>query len=146
MVISLGIRPSICYGEMFQSSDEIHCGNGVLAFGTEEFRNLVLLNLEVEVGGPIASSWCGGNGSLGSSVADAVVKSVKIDIAIIGVVVVMIVFWGQVDIVTSGSGHFAVQSFKFSYLNSCGLSDPCCGVCDPVGIVVVLGAVLESAY
>ena len=90
---------------------------------------LFFFDPEVDIGGPIvASSWCGGNGSLGSSVAGAVVKSVKIDIAIIVVVVVVIVFWGQIDIVTSGSGHFAVQSFKISYVNSCSFSDPCCVV------------------
>jgi len=128
-VISLGICPSIGFGEIFQSSDEIRCGNGVLAFGTKEFRNLVLFDPEVEIGGPIvASSWCGWNGSLGSGVAGAVVVPVKIDIAIVVVVVIVIVFWGQVDIITSGSGHFAVQSFKFSYKNSCGFSDPCCGL------------------
>ena len=129
MVISLGIRPSFCFGEIFQSSDEVRGGNGVLAFGTKEFRNFVLFDPEVDIGGPIvASSWWGGNGSLGSSVAGAVVKSVKIDIAIIVVVVVVIVFWGQIDIVTSGSGHFAVQSLNISYKNSCCFSDPGCGL------------------
>jgi hypothetical protein len=104
--ISLGIRPSICFDEIFQSSDEIRCGNGVLAFGTEEFRNLVLLDPEVEICGPIASSWCGGDGSLGSGVAGAIVVSIKIDIAIIVGVIVVVIFWGPVDIVTSSSGHF----------------------------------------
>ena len=127
MVISLGIRPSICFGEIFQSSDEVRCRNGVLAFGTKEFRNFVLLDLEVEIGGPIvASSWCGGNGSLGSSVAGAAIKSVKIDIAIIVVVVVVIIFWGQIDIVTSGSGHFAVQRFLKSLCNSLRCCSACC--------------------
>jgi hypothetical protein len=102
VVISLGIRPSICFGEIFQSLDEIRCGNGVLAFGTEEFRNLVLLDPEVEICGPIASSWCGGDGSLGSGVTGAVVVSIKINVAITVGVVVMVIFWGQVVI-------FAVQ-------------------------------------
>jgi hypothetical protein len=106
VVISLGIHPSICFGEIFQSSDEICCGNGVLAFGTEEFRNLVLLDPEVEICGPIASSWCGGESSLGSGVAGAVVVSIEIDVAIIVGVVVVVILWGQVDIVTSSSGHF----------------------------------------
>jgi hypothetical protein len=126
-VIGLGIHPSIRFGEIFQSSDEIHCGNGVLAFGTKEFLNFVLLDSEVEIGRPIAPSCCG-SGSLGHGVAGTVVVPIEVDIAIIMVVVVVIVFWGQVDIITSGSGHFAVQSFKFYYLNSCGFSDPCCGL------------------
>jgi hypothetical protein len=109
-------------------SDEICCGNGVLAFGNKELRNLVLLDLEVEICGPIASSRCGGNGSLGSGVAGAIVVPIEVDIAIVVVVVVVIVFWGQIDIVTSVSGHFAVQSFKISYLNSCSFSDPCGGL------------------
>jgi hypothetical protein len=54
--------------------------------------------------------WCSGSG-----VAGAVVVPVEIDIAIIVVVVILIVFLGQVDVITSGSGHFAVQSFKISY-------------------------------
>ena len=49
MVIGLGIRPSVCLGQILKSSDEIRCGNGVLALGTKEFRNLVLLHSEVEV-------------------------------------------------------------------------------------------------
>jgi hypothetical protein len=147
VVVSLGIRPSVRFGQILKSSDEIRSGNGVLAFGTKEFRNFVLLHLEVEVRGPVASTWCGGNISLGRGVAGAVVVSIEIDVVITDVVIVVVVFWGQVDIVTSSSSHF--ESFKFSYLNSCGFSDPCCGVCDPMGViiyVVVLGAVLESAY
>jgi hypothetical protein len=66
---------------------------------------------------------------LGCGVAGAVIVPIKVDIAIVMVVIVVIVFWGQVDIVTSGSGHFAVQSFILSYLNFCGFfSDPCCGL------------------
>jgi hypothetical protein len=57
---------------------------------------------------------------LGCGVAGAIVVPIEVDIAIVMVVIVVIVFWGQVDIVTSGSGHFAVQSFKFSYLSFCG--------------------------
>jgi len=126
VVISLGICPSVRFGEIFQSSDEIRCGNGVLAFGTEEFRNLVLLDPEVEIGGPIVSCCCGGNGSLCSGVAGAVVMPVEVNIAIVMVVIVVIVFWGQVDIVTSGSGHFAVQSFLKSLRNSLRCCSACC--------------------
>jgi hypothetical protein len=106
VVISLCICPSICFGEIFQSSDEIRCRNGVLAFCTEEFLNFVLLDSEVEICGPIASSWCCGDGSLGSGVAGAVVVPIEIDVAIIVGVVVVVILWGQVDIVTSSSGHF----------------------------------------
>jgi hypothetical protein len=104
VVVSLGIRPLVCFGQILKSSDEIPSGNGVLAFGTKEFRNLVLLYSEVEVGGPVASTWCGGNISLGCGIAGAVVVSIEIDIAI--VVVIMVVFRGLVDIITSSSGHF----------------------------------------
>jgi hypothetical protein len=125
VVIGLCIRPSICFSEIFQSSDKIRCGNGVLAFGTEEFRNLVLFHSEVEICGTIASTCSSCRCSSGSGVAGVVVVPVEINVAIIMVVVTVVIFWGQVDIVTSISGHFAVQSFKFSYLNSCGFSDPC---------------------
>ncbi len=147
MVVSLGIRPSVHFGQILKSLDEIRSGNGVLAFGTKEFRNFVLLHSEIEVHGPVASPWCGGNISLGHGVAGAIVVSIEIDVVVTEGVVVVVIFWGQVDIVTSSSSHF--ESFKFSYLNSCGFSDPCHGVCDPVGVViyvVVLGAALESAY
>jgi hypothetical protein len=129
VVIGLCVHPPVSFGEILQSSDKICGGNGILAFGAKEFRNFVLLDPEVEIGGPIvASSSCCGNCSLGSGVAGAIIVPVEVDIAIVMVVVVVIVFWGQVDIVTSGSGHFAAQSFKISYLNSCGFSDPCCGL------------------
>ncbi len=70
MVVGLGVRPSFCFGQVLKSSDEIRSGNGVLAFGTKEFRNLVLLHPEVEIGGPIGScsSQCSGNVSLASGV------------------------------------------------------------------------------
>ncbi len=106
MVIGLGIRPSVCLGQILQASDEIRCGNGVLAFGTKEFRNLVLLHSEVEICGPIASTWCGGNVGMGSGVAGAVLVSIEIDVAIIVGVVVVVILWGQIDIITSSSGHF----------------------------------------
>jgi len=127
VVISLRVSPSVCFGKILKSSDEICCGNGILALGSEEFRNLVLLYPEVEIGRSI-SAWrcCGGGRACG--VASAVVVPVEIDIAIIVVVVVVIIFRGHVDIITSGSGHFAVQSFIFSYKNSYGFSDPCCGL------------------
>ncbi len=104
MVVSLGIRPSIRLGQILKSSDEIRYGNGVLALGTKEFRNLVLLHSEVEVRGPVASTWGSRDIRLGRSVASAVIVSIEIDVVI--VVVIVVVLWGQVDIVTSSSGHF----------------------------------------
>ncbi len=80
MVVSLGIHPSVCLGQILKLSDEIRCGNGVLALGTKEFRNFVLFHSEVKIRGPVASTWCGRNVSLGRSVAGAVVVSIEIDI------------------------------------------------------------------
>jgi hypothetical protein len=106
VVVSLGIRLSIRFGQILKSLDEICCGNGVLALGTEEFRNFVLLHSEVEICGPVASTWCEGNVSLGRGVAGAVIVSIEIDVAIIMGVVVVVILWGQIDIITSSSGHF----------------------------------------
>jgi hypothetical protein len=111
VVVGLCICPSVCFVEIFQSSDEISCGNCILALGTEEFRNLVLFPSEVEISGTIASTCSSCRCSLGSGVAGVVVMPVEIDVAIIMVVILVVIFWGQIDIVTSSSGHFAVQSF-----------------------------------
>jgi hypothetical protein len=124
VVVSLCIGPSVCLGQILKSSDEIRSKNGVLAFGTKEFWNFVLLYSEVEVCGLVASTWCGGNVRLGRGVVGVIVVSIEID-----VVIVVVILWGQVDVITSSSGHFCfAKSFKFSYLNSCGFSDPCCGL------------------
>ncbi len=107
MVVGLGICPLVRFRQILKSSDEICSGNGVLALGTKEFRNFVLLHSEVEISRPIASStWCGGNGgniSLGRGVASAVAIGVEVDVAIIEV----IILWGQIDIVGSSCsrGH-----------------------------------------
>jgi hypothetical protein len=105
VVVGLGIRPSIRFCQILKSSDEIRSGNGVLALGTKEFRNLVLLHSEVEICGPIACAWCGRNISLGRGVAGAVVLSIEIDVVL--VIVIMVIFWGQIDIVCSSCsrGH-----------------------------------------
>jgi hypothetical protein len=112
VVVGLGIRPSIRFGQILKSSDEIRSGNGVFAFGTKEFRNLVLLHSEVEVRGPIASTLCGDDISLGRGVAGAVVVAVvvaiEIDIVAAEGVIIMVILCGQVDIVTSSSGHFCL--------------------------------------
>jgi hypothetical protein len=97
-------------------SDEIRCGNGVLALGNEELRNFVLFHSEVEIRGPVASTWCGGNVSLGRGVASAVVVSIEIDIAIVVGVVIVVIHWGQVDIVTSSSGHFCCAKALYSLI------------------------------
>jgi hypothetical protein len=102
----LGIRPSIRLGQILQSSDEVRSGNGVLAFGTEKFRNLVLLQSKVEIGGTISSTLCGGDSCLRISVAGAVVMSIQIEVTIIMVVVAASILRSQVDIFTSSSGHF----------------------------------------
>jgi hypothetical protein len=96
--------------------DEIHCRNGVLALGTEEFRNFVLFHSEVEICGPVASTWCGRNVSLGRGVAGAVVVSIEIDIVTTEGVVVVVILWGQVDIVTSSSGHFCCAKALYSLI------------------------------
>ncbi len=110
MVVGLGIHPSVRFCQIFKSSDEICSGNGVLAFGTKEFRNFVLFHSEVEICGPVASSTlCGDDISLGRGVAGAVVVAIEIDIVSTEGVVIVVVLWVQVDIVTSSSGHFVLQ-------------------------------------
>ncbi len=126
MVVGLGICPLVCFSQILESSDEIRSGNGVLALGTEKFRNLVLLHSEVEVDGPIGSTtWGGGDVyvALACRVACAVIIGVDIDVGILEVVVL----WCQVDIVgsSSSSGHcccvealflLSRRSFSFSSL------------------------------
>ncbi len=126
MVVGLCIRPSVGLSQILESSDEIRSGNGVLAFGTKEFWNFVLLHSEVEICGPIGSTTWGGRDvylALAGRIACAVVIGVDIDIGILEVVVL----WCQVDIVGSGSssGHFCCvkalfllskRSFSFSSL------------------------------
>ncbi len=84
MVVGLGIRPSVCFSQILQSSDEIRSGNGVLALCTKEFRNFVLLHSEIEICGPVSSSaWGGGH----------------IDVALAGRVAgVVVVIGGDVDV------------------------------------------------
>ncbi len=126
MVVGLGVRPSVCFSQILKSSDEICSGNGVLTFGTKEFRNLVLLHSEVEIGGPIGSTTWGGRDvyiALAGRVTCAVVIGIDVDIGILEVVVL----WCQVDIVgsSSSSGHcccvealflISKRSFSFSSL------------------------------
>jgi hypothetical protein len=106
VVVGLGIRPLVCFSQILELLDEICGGNGVLAFGTKEFRNLVLLHSEVEICGPIGSTTRGGGDvyiALASHVTCAVVVGVDIDIGIFEVVI----FWCQIDVVSSSSrsGH-----------------------------------------
>jgi hypothetical protein len=100
VVIGLNVRPSIRFGEIFQSLDEIRRRDGIFAFGAEEFRNFVLCDSEVEIGRPIAPPPCCGSSGLGSGVTGAVIVPIEIDIAII-MVVVVIVLWCQVDVCRS---------------------------------------------
>ncbi len=108
MVVGLGVGPSVCSGQILQSSDEIRSGNGVLAFGTKEFRNFVLLHSEVEVCWSIGSSGSRSgrdvNVALACGIAGAVVVGGNVDVDVVEVVV----FRGQVDVIGSsvGSGHF----------------------------------------
>ncbi len=77
VVIGLGIRPSVCLGQILKSSDEIRSGNGVLALGTKEFRNLVLLHSKVEACRRV-SSCCGGDVPLTGSVPGVVIVGLSI--------------------------------------------------------------------
>ncbi len=102
MVKVLGVCPSVRFGQILKSLDEICSGNGVLALGTKEFLNLVLLHSEVEIGGTIGSSTWGGRDvhiALACRVASVVVIGVDIDVGILEVVVL----WCQVYIVSSRS-------------------------------------------
>jgi hypothetical protein len=124
MVVGLGVRPSVCFSQILKSSDEIRSGNGVLAFGTKEFWNLVLLHSEVEICGPIGSTTWGSRDvyvALVGRFACAVVIGVNVGI------LEVVVLWCQVDIVgsRSSSGHcccvealflLSKRSFSFSSL------------------------------
>ncbi len=106
MVVGLGVCPSVCFGQILKSSDEIRSGNGVLAFGTKEFRNLVLLHSEVEICGPVGScsSWCSGDVTLTGGVTRVIIVGVDVDVGVVEVVVL----WCEVDVVGSSvsGGHF----------------------------------------
>jgi hypothetical protein len=104
VVISLSIGPSVCFGKILKPSDKICCGNGILALGTKEFWNFVLLDPEVEIGRSI-TTWRRSCGGRASGVARVVIVPVEIHIGIIIVVVVLIILQSQVDIVTYSSGH-----------------------------------------
>ncbi len=111
MVVGLGIRPLVCFSQILEWSDEIRSGNGVLAFGTKEFRNLVLIHSEVEICGPVGSITRGGGDvyvalvdvALACCIAGVVVIGVDIDVGILEVVVL----WCQMDVVGSScsGGH-----------------------------------------
>jgi hypothetical protein len=119
VVVGRGIRPSVCFGQILKSSDEIRSGNGVLALGTKEFRNLVLHHSEVEICGPVASSaLCRDDISLGCSIARAVVVAIEIDIVSANGVVIVVVLRSQVNIVSSSSGHFCFAKALISLIKS----------------------------
>ena len=106
MVVGLGIRPSICLGQILQSSDEIRSGISVFAFGTKEFWNFIRFNSEVEISGPIGScsvsrgrAGCSWDGYPGSGVTSVVVVSFQQKVII--VIVRAIVLGSQVNVVTS---------------------------------------------
>ena len=105
MVVGLGVRPSVSFGQILQSSDVVRSGNGVLAFGTKEFRNLVLLHSKVEACRPVGSCrrWCGGDVPLSGGVPGVVIIGLDIDVGVVEVVVLR----GDVDVVGSGvsGGH-----------------------------------------
>ncbi len=75
MVVGLGVRPSVCFGQILKSSDEIRSRNGVLAFGTKEFRNFVLLHPEVEICGPVGAAAAGAAGMFPWPVVSPVLSS-----------------------------------------------------------------------
>ncbi len=87
MVIGLSVGPSVSFGEVLKSLDEIRGGNGILALCTNEFWYFVLLNPEIEIGSSITSCWCPSCGGRASGVAGVVVVPVEVDVVIIVVVV-----------------------------------------------------------
>jgi hypothetical protein len=97
VVVGLSVGPSVCFGEILKSSDKIRCGNGIFALGAEELRKFILLYPEVEVSRSITPSWCCSCGCRASGVAGVVVVPVEIDVGVIDVVIIVIIFWGQVD-------------------------------------------------
>ena len=105
MVVGLGVRPSVCLGQILQSSDVVRSGNGVLAFGTKEFRNLVLLSSEVEICGPVGpcSCWYGGDIPLSGGVAGVVIVGLDVDVSVVKIIVLR----SDVDVVGSSvsGGH-----------------------------------------
>jgi hypothetical protein len=60
-----------------------------------------LLNPKVEIGRSI-TTWCPFCGGRASGVAGVIVVPVEVDV---GIIIVVIIFRGKVDIVTSSSGH-----------------------------------------
>ena len=113
MVIGLGIRPLVCLCQILKSSDEIRCGNGVLAFGTKEFRNLVLLHSKVEAGRAVGScrGWRGGDVPLTGGVPGIVIVGVDIDIGVFEVVVLLSDFDVVGSSVSCGHSYFAEALF-----------------------------------
>ncbi len=149
MVIGLGFRPSVCFGQILKSSDEIRSGNGFLAFGTKKFRNLALLHSEVEIRGSIGSSGSRGGGdvyvALSGGVAGVVVIGVDIDVGIVEVVVLRC----QIDIIGSSVSRrylVLVEALNFFLRRSCFcfLTCPqivCFDLACIIGFVVISGAV-----
>ncbi len=152
MVIGLGVRPSVCFSQILKSSDEIRSGNGVLALGTKEFRNLVLLHSEVEIGRSIGSTtWSGGHVyvALACCIACAVVIGMYVDVGIVEVVVLR----GQVDIIGSSVSRrhrgfvealilFKKILFSFSFYSP---QIVCFDLAGVIGFVMVPGAVFLKA-
>ncbi len=126
MVVGLGVRPSVRFGQILQSLDEIRSGNGVLAFGTKEFRNLVLLHSEVEVRRSVCSSGSRGGRdvdvTLACGIAGVVVIGVYIDIGILEVIVLRARLMSSVPVLVAAI--FAVCKLYFSYKQMPGFSDP----------------------
>jgi hypothetical protein len=149
-VVGLGIHPSVCFSQILQSSDEIRSGNGVLALGTKEFRNLVLFHPEVEICGPVGScgSRCGGNVSLAGGATGVIIVGVDVNMGIVEVVVL----WCEVDVVGSSvsGGHFGLCVSFISLIKDASiflLQILCSDLVSIVGFVVLkalIDVVLEA--
>ncbi len=122
LVVGLSVWPPVCFCKILQSPDKICSRNGVLAFGSEKLRTLVLFNSEVEVGHSRSIS-CAAGGSRCS------IGVLVVAIVIVMVVFVVVVFAFNLDVISSNKGNFW-SSFVFLdkaihlFLHFCGFL--CC--------------------
>jgi hypothetical protein len=103
MVVGLSVGPSVCFGKVLQSSDEIRSQDGVLAFGDEEFWDLILFDPKVEVGGSRATCHSSGSGHPGCILVLVIASVVGVIITIIVVMVVRV----DLDVISSNKSHFS---------------------------------------
>jgi hypothetical protein len=106
VVVGLSIRPSIHLCQIFQSSNDVCGRNHILTFGAKEFRDLVLLSLEVEIGGANATGCSSGRGHTGCILVLVRVVA-SIDSIIVATVVVIVVLV-DLNVVSSNKSHFSL--------------------------------------